>query len=472
MPRSLPFILTAILVQPHLVHGQQPLREFPGCDDQIRSVAFSPDGTRIAAGGCFQDVRIWDTATGKQLHRLNGRAGWALAVAFAPDGKTLASTNWKDGTLSLWDLNTAKERLTLSKHVKSPEVHHVAYAPNGKLVGSVGYDGTVRLWDPATGKELQTLAGQTVAFYVVAFSPDSKRVASGASDGRVRLWEAATGKALHVSSQAAAMVTAVVFAGDGKKLYYGSDDGAMREWEVETGKELRHWSTGHGAARTLALSPDGRSLAVATSEGLAQVWELATLKQRRQFRADDGFNWTVTFAPDGKGIATGGDAKVVRLWDITDGWGKDDPKRPPLTDKDLDRCWRDLSGADAALAYTAVWALSAQPAQSVPFLARGLPADKARPVDTRRIATLIGQLVDDDFAMRAKASEELELLGAGARAQLVKALEKPASLEQKARIEQLLKTLSPEEKRLIRATEVLERIGSADAKRVLEEMRK
>ena len=303
-------ITLLILVQTHPVHGQQPWGELPHCDNQIRSIAFSSDGSMIAVGGCFQDVRIWETGTNKPLHRLSGRAGWALAVAFAPDGKTLASTNWKDGTLSLWDLGTGKERLTLSKHVKSPEVHHVAYAPNGKLVGSAGYDGTVRLWDPATGKELQTMAGHDGArSYVVAFSPDSKVVASGGSDGRVRLWEAATGKALHVSNPAAEIVTAVVFAQGGKKLYYGSHDGVMREWAIETGKELRQWSTGHGAARTLALSPDGRSLAVATSEGLAQVWELATLKQRRQFRADDGFTWTVAFAPDGKTIATGGDSK-------------------------------------------------------------------------------------------------------------------------------------------------------------------
>src|SRR5262249_42603855 len=237
---------------------------------------------------------------------------------------------------------------------------------------------------------------------------------------------------------------------------------------------LRKWVTGRGAARTLAMAPNGRSLAVTNELGSAQVWELATLKQRRFFQSDKkGWTWGVAFAPDGRSIATGGDDLVVRLWDLTDG----SAQQGPLTDKDLEAYRKDLSDADAARAYTAIWTLAFHARVSVPFLTKRLQAEKSLQLDTKRIALLIQQLGDKLFSVRENASKELSQLGFRAREHLEQALHDKPSLEQRRRIDKLLEQLalvpfSPEEMLRVRVTETLETVGHAEVRRILEEAAK
>ena len=110
----------------------------------VWSVAFSPDGQRLASASCDQTVKIWDSATGKELFALKGHAGSVRSVAFSPDGQRLASAS---------------------------------------------HDQTVRIWDSATGKELFALKGHAGPVFGVAFSPDGQRLASANEDGSIHLWE-------------------------------------------------------------------------------------------------------------------------------------------------------------------------------------------------------------------------------------------------------------------------------------------
>jgi WD40 repeat protein len=450
------------------------MREFQGFGAVIRTVAISPDGERVAAGGTASDVVIWDLAQSKEVQRITGRSGWALSVAFAPDGKTLAQTNWDDGTLGLWDLAGGKESLVLSKHA-SPEVHHVAYSQDGKQIVSTGYDGSVRVWEADTGKLKEKFMYHVGGSYVAVFSPDGKRVASGGRDGKVQMWNIITGKNVWESRPAESMLTAVVFSLDGTKVYSGGHDGTMREWDSGTGKELRKWITDRGAARTFALSPDGHTLAVANGRGSVQLWEVETLKLRRLFHTDKGFTWAVAFAPDGKSIVTGGDDTVVRQWDITGGWGIKDSERPALKEADIERFWKDLGSSDGAVAYTAVWALAADPKQSLPLLGKRLKTEKPRPIDEKHINDLIKQLDDDAFEVRDRAAEEILQIGGAVHELLAGALRSSTSLEQQIRLQSLLTKIgddrrSPEEIRVLRGKEVLEKIGGDEARRILKEL--
>jgi WD40 repeat protein len=455
------------------VRAQQtkPRREFIGAKAPIRNVTFSRDGRFIAAGVAADEICVWNVANGKQVHLLVGGAGMSFAAAFAPDGKSIVTTSWTNGTLSVWELPTGKKRLTLIRD-PGPVVHHVAISPDGKWIASAGAE--VRIWNARSGKVVHSLPNRN-GVCTVAFSPDSKHLLWSDHVSGVALQDVGTGKQLRAWRPGGA-VAGLAFSPDGARLYCGGNDGYIREFDG-LGRNLRAWTTaGKGVARTLSISPDGRTLAVSTERGVAHLWELATLKQRRAFAADGGFLWSVAFAPDGKSIATAGDDRVVRLWDVTGGWAEPDAeKKKPCTDKELEALWKDLGG-EADVAFTAVWALAAHGKQSVPLLAKKLKTVEPR-LTAKQITRLIEQLDADDFATREKASEELAKGGAVVRGALEEALKAPLSLEQKRRATRLMAELrdaglTANEALLLRAAEVLGKINSAEARALLRTLSK
>ena len=158
-------------------------------------MAFSPDGQRLASGSDDGTVKLWDSATGKELFARKGHDDLVYSVAFSPDGQRLASGS-KDKTVKIWDSVTGKELFSLKGHAH--EVFGLAFSPDGQRLASGSWDQTVKIWDSATGKELFTLKRHDGSFQqtggflnrvnCVAFAPDGRRLASG-SAGTVTIWE-------------------------------------------------------------------------------------------------------------------------------------------------------------------------------------------------------------------------------------------------------------------------------------------
>jgi hypothetical protein len=147
-------------------------------------VAFSPDGRLLASGSADQTVKLWDSASGKELFSLQGHTKGVTSVAFSPDGTRLASAS-DDKTVRVWDSATGWELFPLKGHASA--VAGVAFSPDGRRLASGGW--TAKIWDSATGKELLSLNSKTASYASVAFSPDGQRLASGNRDGSINLWE-------------------------------------------------------------------------------------------------------------------------------------------------------------------------------------------------------------------------------------------------------------------------------------------
>jgi DNA-binding beta-propeller fold protein YncE len=203
----------------------------------VWSVAFSPDGQRLASGSSDQTVKIWDSATGKELFALKG-TGEASSVAFSPDSQRLASGSF-DQTVKIWDSASGKELFALKGHAGA--VYGVAFSPDGHRLASASWDQTVKIWDTATGKELFSLKGHAGWALGVAFSPDGQRLASASADQTVRIWDAATGKELCALKGHALRIFSVAFSPDGGRLASANQDGSIHLWETASvSREVQH----------------------------------------------------------------------------------------------------------------------------------------------------------------------------------------------------------------------------------------
>jgi WD40 repeat protein len=290
----------------------------------VSAVAFSPDGKTLAsAGGDLGhpgELRLWDIATGRPHEILERHDSAVYAVAFSPDGQTLASAGGggvfqRNNEVRLWDAATGRPRVILKGH--EDRVMTVAFSPDGKTLASGGDDGTVRLWDAASGSPRATLAGHAGEVKAVAFSPDGKTLASGGGvfrkPGEVRLWDPATGSPRATLAGHAGQVRAMAFSPDGETLASAGDDGAVRLWDAASGNP-RDTLVYESTLYAVAFSPDGKTLASGHVDDRVRLWDRATGKLREALNGHDGSVLAVAFSPDSRALASGSRDRTVRLW--------------------------------------------------------------------------------------------------------------------------------------------------------------
>ena len=169
-----------------------------GATHSVRAIAFSLDGTILAAGIRDRNIQLWDVATKELVVTLRSNSHPVSSVTFSPDGRTLASAgghgNWgTEGVVQLWDIPT-RELIATLKEEGSP-VNSVAFSPDGRTLASGHGDweteDIVQLWDVTTRELIATFTGHTDDVRSVAFSPDGYTLASGSDDGTVLLWNVA-----------------------------------------------------------------------------------------------------------------------------------------------------------------------------------------------------------------------------------------------------------------------------------------
>ena len=187
----------------------------------VLDVAWSPDRTRLAVGGTA-GIWVYDASTGDEVSLITGHSFRVNAVAFSPDGTTLASGS-RDDTVRLWDVATGQEKSILTGH--RYDVEAVAFSPDGLTLASGSRDGTVRVWDVATRQEKHTLVDEKYRGLLnspwvvsVIFSPDGRTLASANRDTTVRVWDVETGQEKHTLTQHTGRALSVAFSPDGEDV--------------------------------------------------------------------------------------------------------------------------------------------------------------------------------------------------------------------------------------------------------------
>lgn len=283
-----------------------------GPEGAVQALAFNPDGSLLATGGADNTVRVWQTATGRELRNLTGHAETVLALAFSPDGNLLASGS-ADNTVRVWNVATGRLAGVFSGH--SERVAAVTFL-DAKTFVSASYDGTMRVWQTDLDTSRQVFTVSPTRPTALAFSPDSAHLAVADYERTVKIWATAHGTR-ETLLNTGDLMQSLAFSPDSKILAAGGGyEKSVKLWDLTQGRKLA--TLKHDAlALALAFSPDGQQLA--TNSGPLKLWRVADGKALWDDSPTlDNFA-RLAFSPNGQTLVTGGNDSVLRLYAAASG---------------------------------------------------------------------------------------------------------------------------------------------------------
>jgi WD40 repeat protein len=475
--------IVAVACQDNMIHlwdveNGNVLHEADGFSGAIQQIRFLADGTTLVASDQQRSLRAMDARTGKALAKLRGTpfsqvASWGTG----PEGKTIVYANY-DRSLRFWDPLADKEERRIENFTQF--IYQMAFSNDGTTLAMVENNRVLRIHAAESGNEIKQFTAapnQNFGFLTVLSSDGRRIVASGY--GPIFVWDVPSGRELWKGDPTAPQqqLLHAVFAPDGRTLACVSANQVLILEIVSRQERLRIERPQNAAKafvpQALTFSPDGNVLAIATATGEVFLHDVATGKEIGQFNGHRGAVYALAFSPDNRLLASGGADTTVIVWDAASLIKKNRPAAASPTEAEVASLWQNISG-EGAKVHRLLWAMTAEPKKSVEVLKGKL--QPGPPADPKRIAKLVADLDNEDFDTREKASEALAGIPE-ADMELKKALENNPSVEKKRRIEALLENRKPgvvgaDQIREARAVELLEMIGTPEAKQLLEKLAK
>ena len=453
------------------------LRRWPAHEHFVGPLAFAPDGKTLASAGTDLRIHLWDVPLGRERRTLI-RTG-VHRLAFSPDGRRLVTSGSVD--VNLWDVASGKRLGWQYGRGEAPVV-----APAADVVAVPERQGQrLRLLKSIGGKELHTLsayrparafavdlpnapmAAMAYTAMLPTFSLDGRLLLAGAAGNEVTgldaiaVWDVASGRRLATLDGATIMLNQMTFTPDSRRLAVMASNGRLQLLDAHTGKLVRLLGVGAlPMAVAPVFTPDGRTLITAIKDRI-HIWEVASGGEIACRIGHQDAVRELTMSADGRLLASGSADRTTLVWDMV--------HLAPGGTGSPAALWDDLASADAVRGRRAVEALVAEPAQALAMLAKRLPV--AVP-DPKRLTRWLADLNSDDFDQRQAAERALDRVAELAGPALRQALAARPSAEARRRIENLLKkldgpTLSATQLRAVRGVQVLAMIANPEARRLL-----
>jgi WD40 repeat protein len=468
--------------------NRKEIVNLPGNSGGIRMMALSPSGRTLASIGFDRGVLLWDVISGRIVKRFQEKIGQLEAIAWSPNGKYLAGSS--SDTCVIWDVKTGRQIARIGELER--ETIQIQFLDDNERLAIAGDShfekSGVSLYHFRSGTKVHEFAMPESARHPGIFHGADGRLVEIHAAYRIRnrmSENVMTG--FDVCDVFAARVlrhldicedTWVQFAiSSDCRTLAARDHGAIRLWELASGKlrstiqEPVKLDKEEPQARPFAFSPDGLTLATASNnKSAADLWDVPTGKRFGSLPGHEQPITTLEFTPDGRRLLTGSDDSTILGWDLTRPEWRSRPLSSNLSDKDLAFHWERLRSATAEDAYRSKWALAGDPTKTIDLFRSRLPSAPSIPAE--RIKSWIADLDASQYSVRERAQSELQHHFFEAEGPLRKSLTGSVTAEARIRISRIIDASfaaipQPDHLRDLRAIEVLEQIGTPEARDLL-----
>ena len=296
--------------------GTALIRTLAGHSAWVRAVALTPDGHLAVSASDDHLLKVWDLASGTELHTLRGHSKGVWGVTVTQDGRLAVSAS-KDKTLKVWELTSGKEVRTLVGH--SDSVAGVAVMADGRRAVSASWDKTLKVWDLESGKEVRTVAGHSDVVNGVAVMADGRRAVSASYDKTLKVWDLESGKEVRTVAGHSDSVEGVAVKADGRRAVSACYDNTLKVWDLESGKEVRTLEGHSDWVTAMAVTSDGRRAVSASKDNTLKVWDLESGKEVRTLAGHADVVSGVAVTADGRRAVSASFDKTLKVWDLESG---------------------------------------------------------------------------------------------------------------------------------------------------------
>ncbi|MEW6126961.1 MAG: hypothetical protein AB1757_07975 [Acidobacteriota bacterium] len=297
--------------------------------------ALSSDGRFVIVGAGSGAARVFETATGRAVSRLEGYSSFVYAARFSSDGRyiitgggRLASRDSQvsDYSARLWDLESGKEAQRFTGH--QSWIISATLSPDGVYLATIDDRGTAIIWNAESGQEMRRSQKEFIGNWpgtqtpinyseniisATSFSADGKYVVKGIKNTATLMTRSL--QKIRTFTGHKGDIISIAFSPDGRRLATASRDRTLRLWDAANGKEILQFKNAGMIANEINFSPDGLQLVAGCNDGIVRSWETATGKALLQLEGHRGQVMSVNFSPDGRRIVSGGLDSTTRVWD-------------------------------------------------------------------------------------------------------------------------------------------------------------
>ncbi len=283
----------------------------------VAAIGFHPDGKRLLTASVDGWLRIWDRASGVELHALSEEL---KASSISMGGLRLRSRKPYRSHRWLGELYGRAGRLAF--HDRAAPLFAMALSPDGRLVAVAGGKGFVHVWDVDRGRLATRIAAHGDSVLALAFHPDGTRLVTGSADDAIGLWKMPNGRPLNsikdgADKDADAGFWGLAYSPDGRRIYSLRGDGAVQVRDADTLQATIEATTGIEGPGTVALRADGKQLATSRADGVILLWDPEKLTRAGKLEGHRGFVRALLYATGAAAAGTlySGGADGVRVWD-------------------------------------------------------------------------------------------------------------------------------------------------------------